>query len=87
VPIPKSIKCAALLTDDKEANPDHQYDQPDRPENNADLGEIVREQQDDTKNNHGAPALQNLLYAQMSGFMQRNPLGPINAMCPPGADT
>jgi hypothetical protein len=70
VSVPKSTESAALLTDDKEANSDARDDQANRPENNADLGEIAREQQADTKHNHGVPALQCLQYPQVSNFMQ-----------------
>jgi hypothetical protein len=70
VPVPKSTKCAALPIEDKEDNPDRQDDQTDRPENDADLGEVAREQQDDTKKGQGAPSLRSSLYPRVIGFTQ-----------------
>ena len=58
VPVPVSTKSATLLADDQKANPDRQDDQANRPENNADLGKIAREQQHATKRSHGVPTLQ-----------------------------
>ena len=55
VPVPSSTKCAALFAEDEDNNTGPQDDQADRPENNADLGEIIREQQDDTINAHAVP--------------------------------
>jgi hypothetical protein len=50
-----STKYAAFFPKDEKNDTGRQNDQPNRPENNADRREILRDKQIDTKNDHVVP--------------------------------